>query len=94
MRYEVVITELAIAQFERIGNNIDHTFGNAAYIRFLQAFERLVDFLEQFPLAYPFSKRTNVRKAVLEGLTLVFYIVEDKKVEIVAVLDGRMDHKG
>ena len=56
----------------------------------LTVFENIVKI---FPLLYSvINKNTQVRRAVLSKQLSVFYIYSDNQIEVISVLDNRMDN--
>lgn len=95
MKFKVIVMPGAEANFLRIHSYLKDRFGKKSAARFKAGFGKIVKALKQNPRMYQaVSENPGVHKCTALSPTIVLYEVfeEEKRVEILALFDGRYEH--
>ncbi len=89
---ELVITETAKEDLERIALFLKATYSDRVKTDFLEAFTKRLQLIEQIPFMYPvYEQKPLVRRCFIPKYTACFYQVTDALILILAVSDTRAD---
>lgn len=89
---ELVITDTARGDLERIALFLKGNYSNQAKTNFLEAFAKRLQLIELMPFMYPvYEQKPSVRRCLIPKHTACFYEVTDEFILILAVLDTRAD---
>lgn len=95
MRYKVIVRNAAKADFEKIYDYLKGGFGKKAAGKFKTSYIKIIKALRHTPRMYPaVPEIAGVHKCAALSPTLVLYQVfeSERRVEILALYDGRNEH--
>jgi plasmid stabilization system protein ParE len=90
VKYKVFVSPTAKAELAELLKSIRTRFDKKSADRLKASFRVMINNLKTHPLQFPaVPERPDIRKCVLEYLTMVYYRVQEQEVTIHKVRDGR-----
>ena len=92
MVYEVVLSKRALNDYSKITSYLLHKFSEKEAKSFDRKLSIKLGFLSINPFAYRVClPNKQIRKCVINNLTLVLYQIKDEKVFVISLFDGRQN---
>ncbi len=92
MALQVVISDRAEKNLDKIVSYLEHKFSKRVKQNFLTKLSKTIKLLTNNPQMYPASKeKKNIRKCVVTKYTTLFYKVNETAIEIITIQDSRQN---
>ena len=91
MAYEIVFSLRAMDDYFEIVHYLRNKFSEKEVNEFDKLLDEKIDFISSHPLAFAMVNDydANLRKCIINQLTVVYYDVYDSRIEILTLFDGR-----
>ena len=91
MSLPVVWSPSALEDYARILEYIDREWGMEAALNFLDATDRIIMQIQEFPNLFPKSEKVEVHKAVIAKQTSLIYRTTENQIQLLHFWDNRQD---
>ena len=96
MAYKIIWSPEAVKSFDEIVNYIAKNFTEKEVASFINSVNRRLLVMAQFPkVSHTMTRTSRRRKAVIHKLTILFYIIRERKkeVELLSFFDTRRNNR-
>ena len=94
MAKEIILTPLAIVNYESIIAYLVNDWGPTVANNFIDRFEEVCSFLAENPEIYPFANRElMIQKCVLTKHNIIYFKETPDAIRILTIFDSRQDPK-
>ncbi|MEO6631137.1 MAG: type II toxin-antitoxin system RelE/ParE family toxin [Mucilaginibacter sp.] len=91
MHFDVIFSDEADDTFESIGQQIMNKWGEKELKEFRRRTYNVTEIISNFPLIFQAVNKTHVRKAFIHKNCSMFYVVGEKRIEVLFFWDNRQD---
>lgn len=92
MAKEVILTPIAVADFENVMDYLTHNWGIKVTNNFIRRFDKVIGFLTESPGMFPFfDKRKRIQRCVVTKHNILYFIDSADSVKIITVFDTRQN---
>jgi len=91
MTFSILWSPRSEAEFLEILTYLESEFGLNIALQCLEAVERMLEHIAEFPFAFVSFEEESVRRAVVNKQLSIFYRINDGFVELLSFWDNRRD---
>ncbi|HEY2583121.1 MAG TPA: type II toxin-antitoxin system RelE/ParE family toxin [Mucilaginibacter sp.] len=92
MAKEVVLTAIAVNDFNNVIDYLTSKWGEAVKDNFIERFEKVTDLLANNPGIYAyFDNIKRIQKCLVTKHNMLYFIEKDTVIEIITIFDTRQD---
>jgi len=92
MAKEVILTPIAVKDFQNIIDYLNYKWGTSVINNFVDRFEKVLALLSEEASIFPFVDTVNqIQKCVLTKHNTLFFKETEKEIKILAIFDTRQD---
>lgn len=92
MAKEVILTPIAVDDFEKVNDYLSQNWGIRVTNNFIERFEKIIDLLAESPEIFPFfDRRKQIQRCVVTKHNILYFIDHSDIVKVITVFDTRQD---
>ncbi len=92
MAKEVILTPLAIANYDRILEYLTYKWGASAANNFIERFQNVLESLEKNPQRFAFENKVKrIQKCVLTKHNILYFKESEEAIKIITIFDTRQN---
>jgi len=92
MAKEVILTPLALKDFENVVDYLSANWGYEVVSNFIERFDKVIILLAENTSLYPFSdKKRGLQKCILTKHNILFFTASEQAIYIHTIFDTRQD---